>query len=488
MIKVLLVEANGSWVMHSKGLLDLELVTPPLGLMSLATYVKQKLKDDCSVRIVNLIVDCPREGDFEVVLRKVRPDVVGIRASSIFAGIFHRTAEQVKAFDSRITVVAGGPYATNDMETALQDINLDYCVIGEGEVTFTELLRCFKNKRSPRDIAGLAYLSAGKILRTPPRPFIKDLDCLPFPDYSLIDLDKYRKFMGYAYSRRRQANLFPSRGCPYRCIYCHGMFGRKVRARSPENVLEELKLLYRKFSIRDFCFYDDNFNYYYRRTMKLLDLIIRSRMKINIYLTASVRSDLVDFAMIDRMVEAGVIFVDYNIETASPRLQKYIRKYLDITKAAENIHYTCDKDIMVGSFIMVGFPTETRQEAFATVDFMKQFKKLVSPQIAAVKYYPHTEIFELARQQGIRVKDIRSTYSCGYHDVSFKETPLISHKDFRDISLRFYSEIVMSEDRILNALRIQKKYLTEREILDCYSLYSRRRINNIEKDILRYAR
>ena len=486
-LKILLIDANSFWLASRKDLRDLEQIIPPIGLVYIATYLKSKFKDQVAFKVISMVADCPQPGQLLDILNIFKPDVVGIRGTHIYKNVFHKVAKSIKQFKNNVIIIGGGPYVTMDINNAAQDKNVDYFVIGEGEITFFEIIRKLLIEEEVLGIRGTAYCKNNKLIVAPQRELIKNLDALPLPDYDFISVDKYSKFISYGYNRRRQAVMFSSRGCPYHCIYCHSIFGKEFRARSAQNIYLEILTLHKEFSIKDFYFVDDNFNFDYQRAIEVFDLIIKSGLKINIYFNNGIRGDIIDRPFIDKMVEAGVIWVDFSIETASPRLQKLIKKFVNLEKIADNIRYTCSKNIMVNCCIMIGFPTETQSEAMATINFIKQFKKIVIPMFFSVKYYPHTQIRDLALTNGIKISDIQGAYAETYHNIKHSQTPLIPRKAFRDIYFTFLKEVFLSKERLLNAIEIQKAFLSRQEILDIYSIFFRKRVKNLEKDVLYYA-
>ena len=486
-LKILLVDVNSVWLAEREDLRDLEQIIPPIGLMYVATYLRQRLNDRIEVKLINMVADFRQQNELYGILNAFDPDIVGLRGLNIYKKKFHHVAKIVKEFRSKIITVGAGPYVSMDVEVVAKDRNVDCFVIGEGEITFFEAIEKISLGQDFSDVKGMAYWKNNEFIINQPREFINDLDALPFPDYGLISIDKYSKFINYGYNRRRQAVLFSSRGCPNHCIYCHNIFGKEFRMRSAQNVFLELESLYKTHNIKDFYFVDDNFNLDYDRCMQLFDLIIASNMKINIYLANGIRGDTIDRPFIDKMIKSGVIWVTYSIETASKRLQKFIKKFVDLDKISENIRYTCEKGIMVNCCIMVGFPTETKEEAWQTVEYLKQFKKIVIPMFFAVKYYPNTEIYDLARKCGINESKMESAYAYPYHDIRHSGTPLISEAEFSNIYFGFLKGVFLSKERLRNAIEIQKKFLSTQELLDVYSIFFRKKINDLESEVLSYS-
>ena len=491
-MKVLLIDVQSYWI--GKHSLDLDIILPsqltPVGLMYIASYLKDKLKKNVDIKIINGFIDYRSDKDLVSILKEYNPDIVGMRGVNIFAKQFHLTAKMIKQFKRDTILVAGGPYISMDLQAASKDKNIDYFVIGEGEITFAELIEKLLNNEKPWHIKGLAYKKNGRITVNAPRPFIEDLDSLPFPDYSYMPFDKYSRVINFSVVERRYGIIVSSRGCPYRCIFCHNFFGKKFRARSAQNIFAELTALYNNLNLKDFYIIDDIFNFDYQRAMDLFDLIINSGMKINLYFPNGIRGDIIDRKFIDKMVEAGAIWVSYAVETASPRLQKLIKKFINLDKLADNIHYTCEKGIMTNYFFIIGFPTETKEEALGTIEYIKQFKKVVLPNYSVIRFFPNVEIYHLALRNGFKLKDMNNAFqsSYSYRDLQPRATPLISKTEFNTLILKYWEEVVLSKERLLNALEIQKKFYSKAELLDYYSIFFQKKVNDLDRDILLYAK
>ncbi len=367
----------------------------PMGIMYLAAVV-QKEMPHVDVKIHDLRVQKkPHHPD---ILRKeiksYAPDAAGISTLTVEAQNMHEIAGIVKSAIPDIPVVVGGPHASSFTEDILSDKNVDIVVKGEGELTFLELLRAQQNNGDLRNVQGIAFRENGSIVQTMPRPSIEDLDALPYPAWDLLDLEAYTHFKGAgAWGGRRYISVFTSRACPYKCNYCHVNFGKKFYARSPENVVEELEILNKKYGFMEFEFLDDIFNLDRPRVMDICNLIVERGLKIRMMFPNGLRSDILTEDLLTKMKEAGTCYISIAIESASKRIQKLIQKNLLIDKAKKTIEI-CDKlGIYTHGYFMLGFPTETRKEMQATIDFAAQ-SPLVSASFFCVTPFKGTSLWD----------------------------------------------------------------------------------------------
>jgi amino acid adenylation domain-containing protein len=306
-------------------------------------------------------------------------------------------------------------------------------------------------------------------VRTAPRSQIKNLDRLPIPDRSLVDYEKYTQHISLAMVKHC-ISIQGTRGCPYHCAYCAKLWPKNYVARSAENLFEEIQLYY-NMGIKRFSFIDDIFNLDTRNSKRFFERIIENGLEIQILFPAGLRGDIMTGDYIDLMVKAGTIHISVALETASPRLQKLIRKNLNIKKLGENLEYICKKHphVILDLFTMHGLPTETEEEAVMTLEFIKNLKWLHFPLINVLKIYPNTDMEKLALDSGITRESILKSESLAWHE--FSDTLPFEKSFTTKYQADFLNDYFLLKERLLHVLPYQMNVLTESEIVQKYNSY-----------------
>jgi radical SAM superfamily enzyme YgiQ (UPF0313 family) len=344
-------------------------ITPPLGLCSLAAVARTAGHE---VRILDMRMPGQGESTFTRLLTEWRPDIVGFSVFSYEASAYQSLAATVRATLPQARIVVGGPFASADPEGALRTGQADLAVLGEGELVFIEALDCWLNGRDLHDLAGIAT-GNDSIVVNPVTTYIEDLDALPMPAWDLLDMDAYfhAPRQGFIFKQRNYFPVFSSRGCPYDCIYCHNVFGRRFRERSAASVLEEIEQLMSRYGVREIQFIDDIFNFRRDRAEAILQGIIDRGWELALSFPSGIRADLLDKDFIALLKRAGTYKVSVAIESGTGRLQQLMRKNLNLDKAHAAVRELVDQRILTHAFFMVGFPTETLEEARATAAFAR---------------------------------------------------------------------------------------------------------------------
>jgi amino acid adenylation domain-containing protein len=298
---------------------------------------------------------------------------------------------------------------------------------------------------------------------------IEDFDALPFPNRSLVDYEAYNRYIGQAMVKH-SISLQTSRGCPYDCSYCHKIWPKHHVARSADNIFSEV-LLYYKMGVRRFVIIDDIFNLDRKNSTQFFQRIIDEGLDVQLFFPNGLRGDLLTREYIDLMVKAGTVSLALALETASPRLQKLIKKHMNLEKLKENIEYFCQHypHVILELFTMHGFPTETEEEAQMTLEFIKQSKWLHFPYVHILKIYPNSDMAVLAVKNGVSTEEITRSADLAYHELP--ETLPFSKNFTLKYQADFLNDYFLSRERLLHVLPHQMKVLTEDEILQKYDSY-----------------
>ncbi|MBU1044918.1 MAG: B12-binding domain-containing radical SAM protein [Candidatus Omnitrophica bacterium] len=400
-------------------------IQPPLGM----AYIAAVLEDKFEVRILDAAVEGwhteiavskqeIRYGlSFEQIAARIKefaPDLVGISCLfSMQAHNAHQVGQIAKKANPKIITVMGGAHPTVMAKKVLEDSAIDYVVIGEGEQIITKLIDCINQKQSVSEIDGLAYKQDNNIIVNPKTSFIQDLDALPFPARHLLPMDKYFKInMPHGVTTRRSPNtsLITSRGCPAQCIFCaiHPIWGKKFRARSAENVVQEIKHLISTYGIQELQFEDDNLTFDKPRAMSIFDQMIQEKLDILWTTPNGVALWAMDEAMLLKMKQSGCYRLCLAIESGDQDvLHKIINKPLDLNKAKHLISFAYKNGFETDAFFVIGFPGETKQQIKRTFSFGR------SLDVSNVNYYiatpyPGTKLYEQCVKNNYLVKDFQA--------------------------------------------------------------------------------
>ena len=420
----------------------------PLGVLCLASYIRNMGSHVPHVFDMH-IEDGGVSGALSFA-REFKPDIIGISARTNMSPTMHALATQLKNTLSETRIVVGGPHPSGYVEETLANKAIDVSVLGEGEITFSELVPLLGAGADFSGIRGIAFMRDGHVVQTEPRPFIEDLNTLPFPAWDLLKFDKYWKRNSFSrLGPRPYMSLFSSRACPYGCIYCHKLFGKKYRARSPENVIEEIETLVSRYGIKSFEFVDDCFNLDRGRVSRICDEIIARKLRLTLAFPNGLRGDLLDHALLKKMKEAGTLEIGVAIETVTPRLMKMIGKNLSLEKVSRTIDDARNLGIPCDGYFMLGFPTETEEEMRDTIRFAVKSNLLyahfmiVTPFLGTVLAERYKEkVAPFQKELGLL-----SLYDVSKHQMSDVPTETVA-KLQRDANREFYVNV----QRILRIL------------------------------------
>ena len=393
----------------------------PLGLLSLATVLKNKGIDAKILDIdnhyyikdfnENILKDYIENKLFDFI-RDYSPDVIGI--GCLFSGRFRNLiviASEIKRKFRRIPIVIGGIHPSIFAEDILKRYTcIDYAIIGEGEFAFLQLVGFLNNDgQSLESMDGIAFRCKDDIQLNPKTKFIAILDELPFADYETLDIKEYNMDTSAWYSPKgiKVGQPFPiisSRSCPNRCNFCSMrlVHGPKLRYRSPNNVLDEMELLYNKYNVTYFRFIDDNLTFDKKRSLEICRGIVKRNLNIQFDTPNGVAVNRLDAEIIDALVGAGLVRISLAIESGAEYIRnKIMRKNLSTEKIFE-VADSCLKHnhLFITGYFIIGMPEETHETLDETYEMIKRLP-LDYFAINFATPYPGTELFDLCIKRNL---------------------------------------------------------------------------------------
>lgn len=381
-------------------------ILPSLGLGYLAAYLEA---NGVACEILDAQALNMRPTDIRRHLSDSPPDVVGITFTTENRFAAFETIRAARAGAPKATVVAGGPHVSAAAEDTLSHIpDLDLVIRGEGEHALLELVRRLESGESIENTPSLTYRREGGVVSNPRAELIRDLDSLPFPARHLMPMDEYQHFVDVpGVGRLRSLNIMASRGCPFDCSFCASptMWGRRFRARSPENVLAEVDELVCRYGAQALWIFDDTFTVDRARTVAICEGLFQRFHGIR--WTCEIRVDTVDRELLKLMKEAGCYCVAFGVESGSQRvLDESVGKRIRLEQVREVISWCRDIGLPYNPFMILSHPGETEEDARQSMQLVREWKQDgASVSLAVMHVYPGTRIETLAREKGVMPKD-----------------------------------------------------------------------------------
>lgn len=328
---------------------------PPQDLMYLAAVAEK-------VGLEAKIEDYSQGGDYEKDLKEFNPDYLVINIATPTLEHDLDAVKKAKEICPNLTTIAkGAAFLTLGMAILEEHKDLDIGILGEAEETLKEILE----GKSYSDILGIYYRDDLLIKFNGPRPFIEDLDSIPFPARHLVDNSIYRR----PDNNKVQATIKVSRGCPFHCFFCLAtpVSGAKVRRRSVENIMAEIKECVEKYNITNFLFWSDIFNLDKKWVYDLCQAIIDSGLKIT--WSANTRADTADYDMAKKMYESGCRLVSIGVESGSQYMLDKMGKKITLDDIRRTVKIFKKAKIRIYNYFVIGLPWENEETVEDTIRF-----------------------------------------------------------------------------------------------------------------------
>lgn len=397
---------------------EAKIVQPPLGIAYIAAVMEKE------GYLVN-IIDAALEGyEHEIkladgryrygltigqILERIKsfsPEIVGISCSfSTLHDTVSELAKTVKRYNPDIIICTGGAHPTAVPDEMLSHKEIDFVVMGEGEIRFKRLVESLSTGGDLSQIDGLGYKLNGKPKINPPVNYIDNLDKIPFPARHLLDMEKYfhiHKPQGLSIKNKRGTTLITSRGCPANCVFCsiHGIWGKKFRAHSVDYVIREIEHLIKEYQIEELFFEDDNLTFDIKRAEKLFDTMIDRNYGLHWKTPNGIALWRLTKDLVVKMRQAGCYQTSFAIESGNEHvLHSIIKKPLNLEKVKSIVDTANSQGIFTEGFFVVGFPGETFQQMKDTFDYALEVG-LDKPVFVIATPYPGTELYEICVREG----------------------------------------------------------------------------------------
>ncbi|MFH1061442.1 MAG: cobalamin-dependent protein [Candidatus Omnitrophota bacterium] len=396
-------------------------IMPPLGIAYLAAY----LRDDYEVRLLDAAVEGYNQErrlanglfcyglSFSQIKKQIidfQPDFVGISClySSQFS-VVSQICTDIKNISRDMITIVGGSHPSFLAKKCLENEQIDFIILGEGEETFKNLLAEITNKQDYSNIDGVAFKHKGKVQVNPKTLWIEDIDSIPFPARDLLALDKYYRIglpMGLISRQTPAMNMITSRGCPFECAFCSScnFWGRKYRPRSVENVIKEMQQL-KAMGIKEIKFFDDNLTLDKIRAKQLFQSMIDHKFNFTWNTPNGLAPQTLDPEMISLMKQSGCYEITLAVESGDQDiLRNVLKKPTDLNQIEAITRIIKAYDIDTYGFFIIGFPQETKAQIFKTLRFMNKLA-LDRVSLFIANPLPGTQMLEYCRQKGY-LKDL----------------------------------------------------------------------------------
>ncbi|MEW6075878.1 MAG: radical SAM protein [Candidatus Omnitrophota bacterium] len=423
-------------------------VHPPLGLMSLAGYLRRFSSHEVRILDANAKkMDYQRLRD---ALGEYKPALVGITVNTTFLFDAALTARTVKEVNKNTHVCLGGAHVNLYPNHSMRLEGVDSVVVGDGEVSFKRLADSLNEGKDGTGIEGVFIGktdSDKEINPMNPAYYIDNLDSLPFPARDLVDPKDYYSVFSSG-KKKLMTSLVTSRGCPFRCSFCQLPF-EKLRMRSPENVIAEIRDCVEK-GYTEFDIYDDTFNFSVPRVIEICKLVCKNTLPIEWSFRG--RVDRIDKEMLEWAKKAGCNRIQFGIESGSQRILSAYNKGISLGDVYEAFRLTRQAGITSFAYFIVGGPGETLDDFEQSLALIKKIKPDYVT-FSILKPMPGTAIYDVSLKKGLRKNDYWN---------EFARTPT---KDFipplweENFTL---SELIALRNRALRSFYFRPSYIVRR--------------------------
>jgi len=419
----------------------------PSGTLLLGTILKQ---EGHTVRLFDMNFE-KGWGNYRNFLKSFKPELVGITALTPFIKDV-KTACNIVHQETNAYIVVGGSHTSAIPPQELETIPAKYFIIGEGEKTLIEFL--INDKQTD----GIAYRGLQEIHSTPRREFIEDLDTIPIPDFSLLPHDKYfTAWQPYPFIQP-VGHIQTARGCPHACSFCFHPFGKKVRQRSVDHVIQEIEMLKDQIGIKSLLFDDDTFTLDHRWVEELCEYMKGEK----ILWGCDSRVDTIDREIAQKMYDSGCRYMAFGVESGSQKILDILNKGITVEQIREAFKICNDIGYVTQAYLIISNPQETHETLKATEDLIKEIKP-TNINLSTFTPYIGSELYDECLENGSIPPEGLDYSKIGLHSLENNFTD-IPDDEFRGI-VEELARHIDEKTSIRNPKIFLKKALARREYI-----------------------
>src|SRR3989338_5232142 len=396
-------------------------IIPPVSLGLLATHIR----DYHSVKIL----DALKEGlNGTAVAKMVKREDIDVVGFQIWTKDIHNVREIsniIKSLRPDTKIIVGGIHPTVSPEGTMRffDKSIDFAYQGEGEIGFKLFLDAIESDEGPvamKKVAGVVW-KEGYDIKVNNNKLNENLDSLGFPAWDMMPPSTYPKAPHGAFYRNFPITpIIITRGCPFPCTFCGAavVSGKKIRSRTVEHAIEELKLLKTTFGVKEFQIEDDNFTLNNKYVETFCERLLELGLNLTWSFPNGIRLDTVDKNLLDLMKRAGCYAINFGIESGSPRILKMIQKQITMDEIARQLRMVSDVGLDIGAFFIIGFPTETEGEIMETMRFARELP-LDRIGVSYFQPFPGTALFRELVDRGETTEDWAEQKHMALHGLTY---------------------------------------------------------------------
>lgn len=394
-MRIVLINPASGLVKPLNRYIKFEPPVPPLGLASLAAAVR---KTKAEVIVLDQVANGFRNEKIVDIACAYKPDLVGV---SCLTTAMTNATEIIRAIRDRrrdVLLVLGNIHPTLFADEILKAGIADVIVRGEGEKVFANLVQRLNTGGDYDGIRGISFSHNGRVIHNPDEEPIESLDELPFPNWSLFELDRYRS-CPMLMIKGRAVTIQASRGCPYRCFFCaQESMNKKIRTKSVKRLVDEIEFLQNKYQIKYFGFIDSYFPMNAQQGFDFSEEILRRGLQKKIRWFTETRVDKVDYKLLKALKKSGLYLVQYGFESGNQQILNTMNKKMTLDQSRQAMEATKKARIFSVGLFILGMPGERKETCKQTVDFAKELDCDIAKFNIATPY-PGSQFYEVYKDR-----------------------------------------------------------------------------------------